>query len=200
MSGSMGQRAWFFCISAFVAMGVNPATLNAVVISPVNGACAWDVFGGSGNTISANIPTSSPGSAFTIDYTSDPAAATHIDIAEVLLTFSCQTNFTTANILLNSSPTVFSFTPTTGNSSFVLNLYDPAWISNPGTSVPSAVLPQAWKDELADGKLNASLWVNGAPWAPQSGQLMAQVLFVTPEPATISLLALGGLLLGKRRP
>ena len=56
-------------------------------------------------------------------------------------------------------------------------------------------------DELTDGVLNCSLWVEGVTYygAPDTFHLSGIGLFLIPEPAALGLLALGSLALGRRR-
>lgn len=196
---SAGRKFGVLVGLAFLATGwqIPSTALADYTITVINLGVSWDTLHGGGS-----IATSSPGTAFVIDYTPYPVGAAHDDIASVLLAFDCQTPFTTADIVLDSSPTVFSFAPTAPSTSeFAMLLFDPAYLTGSG-NVPTGMLPQAWKDELADGTLSGRIWVEGTPFQPQFAMLAALTAFVVgdvPEPATMTLLTLGGLAMLRRR-
>ncbi len=126
-----------------------------------------------------------------------------IDIAHSSITFqSSGFTFETMHILL-ADGTDFAF------DAYYLStingeIYNPTYY-NPGDPnvffSGSNVMNQSWINEITDGQLDASLWLeNVGPYGVQSWNLSSNTTFVIPEPATMSLLALGaaGMLLRKK--
>jgi hypothetical protein len=151
------------------------------------------------------IATSSPGTALSLDFRPIHTNAPYQTL-EVLLLFDNQrVTFSTLNVQLDSSPTVFHFLPLAlNNSQSDYLLYDPAFLSDPGLGPPGAlplILPQAWRDELADGVLSGHMWIDNASGPPGQYFLSVDTVFAVPEPAACGSAALfiAPTLLARRR-
>jgi len=167
-------------------------------------AAAWtgDSYS-AGTGIISNPATASPGTTFVLDYTPMLVDQHHLNqpyqAVGFLMSFMCHTPYTELNIQLNSGQTIYEFPPTPpstdATSAF---LYDPAYLS-PSGSVPSYVMAEAWKSEMADGLLEGRFWVEGTPFAPQWATLSGTGEYIVPEPATVMVLAMAAACLIRRR-
>ena len=142
--------------------------------------------------------TALPGTAFTLDYTSALAGQSAQPVS-ILLGFDCHVPYSALKIQLASDPTVFSFPPTDPSvNQTAAFLYDPAWAYG-GGNVPASVMPDAWRNEMSDGLLQGRFWIEGTSMAPQYAFLSATGSYLTPEPATLSLVFAGGMALLRRK-
>jgi hypothetical protein len=137
--------------------------------------------------IGTGVATSSPGTAVSLDFRPINTNAPYQTL-EVLLIFDDQrVTFSQLNVQLDSSPTVFQFLPTLlNNYQVTYRLYDPAYDPNPGPGYPTGaqplILPQAWRDELADGVLSGHMWIDNAGGTPGQYFLSVDTVFAVPEP------------------
>jgi hypothetical protein len=142
-----------------------------------------------------------PGTPFVLDYTPwlGSQSALYQPVG-FLMGFQCQTPYSTLNIRLDSAPTVYEFPPTfPADSGTVAWLYDPAFMSGSGM-VPAYVMPDDWKNELADGRLEARFWVEGTPFPPQFAVVQGEACYlIVPEPVSLLALAAGATCLLARR-
>lgn len=155
--------------------------------------------------IGTGVATSSPGTPLSLDFRPILSDAPYQTL-EVLLMFDNQrVTFSRLNVQLDSSPTVFQLVPTLLNNYQVTYLlYDPTYVADPGLSYPGAqqlILPQAWRDELADGVLSGHMWIDNAGGTPGQYFLSIDTVFAVPEPAACGLAAfvVAPVLLARRR-
>ncbi|HUT56461.1 MAG TPA: hypothetical protein VNA25_01150 [Phycisphaerae bacterium] len=149
-----------------------------------------------GTGVVNNPATSSPGTAFVLDFTTPPLSGppTYQAVGLSFL-FDCHTPYTALKIQLDGNSTVYTFGPTAPSTDQTAALiYDPAWLSGSG-SVPAYVMSDEWRDELSDGRLQGRFWVEGTPFAPQWASLSGSASYLVPEPAATAALGLGYLLL-----
>jgi hypothetical protein len=150
-----------------------------------------------------NLAAAPPGTPFALDYR--PFIAAPYDAKEVHFIFDGNsTAFTDLRIRLDSSDTVFSFLPAPpSNQQIAYKLYDPSLTTNPGPGYPTTPvfvpITQEWRDELADGVLSGTLWVNNASNSPSNYLFSAGVTFAVPEPACGFAIILAALTLCRRR-
>jgi hypothetical protein len=144
--------------------------------------------------IGSGIATSSPGTAVSLDFRPINTDAPYQTL-EVLLIFDDQrVTFSRLNVQLDSSPTIFQFLPTLlNNYQVTYRLYDPAYDPNPGPGYPIGaqpiILPQAWRDELADGVLSEHMWIDNAGGTPGQYFLSVDSVFAVPEPGACGVAA-----------
>ena len=143
------------------------------------------------------LTDSPPGMPVALDFTLIGTAPAEL-VAMAINFDTLGVMFGQLKIKLDAGPDVYSFdSPNGGQVSHCF--YDPAWMPATG-NIPMSVLPQLWKDELTDGVLNCSLWVEGVTYGvPNEFHLGGQGFFLIPEPGALGLLALGSLALGRRR-
>ena len=159
-----------------------------------------------------DLASTAPGNSFSMNFGSSITQDTPpYHALQVGLIFDAgSTQFTQLNIKLDSSPTVFTFQPYPGNHRQVAyTLYDPAFNPTPGAGYPTTpefvLLPQEWRDDLADGVLAGKLWVNNPVGGANTYLLSASSVFelpqgASPEPgAGCAIMATAAALL-KRRP
>ena len=181
------MRLSLLILAAALTVAVAPGVASAVPIQGMTAGTGW--VGG--------LTDSPPGVPVALDFTSIGTAPA--ELVGITLGFqSLGIMFGELKIKLDAGPDVYSFDSPNGTQVAHL-LYDPAWV--PGTgNIPMSVLPQLWKDELTDGVLNCSVWVEGVTYgAPDQFFLNGQGWFLIPEPVALGLLAIGFLGLGRRR-
>jgi len=143
------------------------------------------------------LTDSPPGVPVALDFTSIGTAPAEL-VRMAIYFDTLGVMFGQLKVKLDAGPDVYSFDSLNGRD-VAHCLYDPAWMPGTGT-IPMSVLPQLWKDELTDGVLNCSLWVDGVTLgAPDQFSLGTQGWFLIPEPGALGLLAIGFLGLGRRR-
>ncbi len=182
------MRLSLLILAAALTVAVVPGGASAVLIEQMT----------AGTGPMGGLTDSPPGVPVALDFTSIGTAPA--ELVGMALGFST-TNiaYGQLKIRLDAGPDVYSFHSPNGRQVSHC-FYDPAWL--PGTGdPPMSVLPQLWKDELTDGVLNCSLWVEGVTYygAPDTFLLSGIGLFLIPEPTALGLLALGSLVLGRRR-
>ena len=163
----------------------------------------------------SGLAGAAPGNPFALDFRPYVADA-HVpyQALQVSLIFDgLSTQFATFNVQLAQSPEVFSFLPYPGNQKQVAyTLYDETFNQSPGvgyqTTPVFVPLPQAWRDELADGVLTGRLWVSNPAGGDGSYLFSVSSAFAMPEAsapepsAGLALAATSALLLcrhGRRR-
>jgi len=147
-----------------------------------------------GQTAMATPTTSSPGTAFSLDYRSSLTAATApYNLVEVLLSLDTSVMYSNVAITLGSSSTVYRF-PQLAPGQTVYGLYDSTVMSRPPGDITYALLPAAWKTEAADGVISGHIWLEGAGSKPSYGILNMNDMFAVttnPEPASLLFMTLG---------
>ncbi len=169
----------------------------AFVPAMVSGAEIVSQAAGTGTV--GGLTEGSPGVPVSLDFTIDPRVNPPAQLVQITLSFSTSgLLFDELKIQLDAGPDIYSFGSPDGR--YVNHvLYDPTWGSGSGT-IPASELDQLWKDELVDGVLNCHVWVEGVTFGvPDSFSMGAGGSFLVPEPATLGLLGIGGLMLLKRR-
>jgi len=181
------MRLSLLILAAALTVAVVPGVASAVLIE---GMVA-------GTGIVGGLTDYPPGVPVALDFTSIGTAPAEL-VAMAIRFYTPNIAFGELKIKLDAGADIYSFGPPIGRGVSHL-FYDPAWVSGSG-DVPASVLPQLWKDELTDGVLNCSLWVEGVTYGiPNEFRLSGDGLFLIPEPAGLGLLALGSLALGRRR-
>ena len=180
------MRLSLLILAAALTVAVVPGGASAVVINSLAASTGW--VGG--------LTDSPPGVPVALDFTLIGTAPA--ELVGITLGFdTLGVMFGQLKIKLDAGPDVYSFDSPNGTQVTHV-LYDPAW--SPVPSTPHSVLPQLWKDELTDGVLNCSLWVEGVTvGAPDQCVFKGGGAFLIPEPAALGLLAIGSLALGRRR-
>ena len=160
----------------------------------------------------SGLASSAPGTAFSMDFrpsiTQDTGPYDALQIGFIFEAGS--TPFTQLNIQLNSSPTVFTFLPYSGNQRQVAyTLYDPAFNQNPGVGYPTTpefvVMPQEWHDDFADGVLAGKLWVTNPVGAANTYLFSVHSVFdvsefASPEPgAGVAIIATAAAMMRRSR-
>ncbi len=135
-----------------------------------------------------------PGAAFLLDYAAlDPRVGSPIDVVGVTLAFdTLGVLFEDLTIQLDVNPSAAYSFPSPNGQQVAHMLYDPAYFDPGSIGSPHSEIDPVWKAELSDGVLSGRLWVEGvSSGMPNQFSLAAEVSFVIPEPAAISLLAFG---------
>ena len=181
------MRLPMFALVAALAVAIASGEASAAVIQSTV----------AGTGLVGGLTDSVPGVPVALDYT--PMGVAPAELVGFSLAFQTSgVMFGQLKVKLDAGPDVYSFDSLNGQQ-VAHTLYDPAWMTGSG-SIPSSVLPQLWKDELTDGMLDCRVWVEGVTYGiPDGFSLAAQGWFLVPEPASLAMLALGFLGLGRRR-
>ena len=181
------MRLSLLILAAALTVAVVPGVASAVVINSL--AAGTGIVGG--------LTDYPPGVPVALDYTLIATPPAEL-VAMAIRFTTVGIAFGELKIKLDAGPDIYSFGPPIGGGVSHL-FYDPAWTSGSG-DVPASVLPQLWKDELTDGVLNCSVWVEGVTYGiPDWFSFGGGGAFLIPEPAALGLLAIGSLALGRRR-
>lgn len=181
------MRLSLLILAAALTVAVVPGGASAAPIQSIS----------TGTGLAVGLTDSAPGVPVALDFSSIGTAPA--ELVQMTLAFDAfGVMFGQLNVKLDAGPDIYSFHSANGQQ-VAHCLYDPAWFPAPA-ALPHSILPQLWKDELTDGVLNCSLWVEGVTYgAPGQFSLGGIGFFLIPEPAGLAMLAIGCLALGRRR-